>query len=45
MEASQLSFLASLTTTVAYAGVKGYGLCQKKYKSRLERLEKILLSN
>ena len=35
MEASQLSFLASLTTTVAYAGYKGYGLCQKKYKSRV----------
>lgn len=35
MEASQLSFLASLTSSIAYAGFKGYGICKSHYKTRI----------
>ena len=42
MEPSQLSFLASLTTSIAYAGYRGYGLCKSHNKPRLYGL---LVSN
>jgi hypothetical protein len=35
MEPSQLSFIASLSSTIAYAGIKSYGICKSQYKSRV----------